>query len=549
MKLSEYLKFKTSGLCFLLLLLIGISLYPHLIGYINQKNTSYIYTYQNSIYPEESFYYLALGPSQFIKDNRLLAQDNFCRAPDQDLFINPIGNFIALVSNVFNLPITISFLIFRIIAACLLCITFYVFTGLFWGNIKTRIFATILYCFGAGFGTLYQPWNIKPWNTSPWNIRPWDSIAPEMNMFISMMGEYYIPLANALFIGIFISFWKLIHAKNYYYSILTGFLLLLLGAVYVYGMLIAMVIICCITMWYFFKKRKESLGIIKHTFVAILFSAPIIIYYLWVINIINSETLNEGWILAPNFISTIFTYGSFTLPAIFGLVIFRKSWISSEKVQFILIWIVLSLIITRIPQPYLPFQIQSYIGMAAPLAILATMFYDEMLRKFNIFKIRAITFLFVFTVLSISSTTNISIYNKFLKKLNDYPYPEFIPKEEYLALEWINKNVPKAKFLTTTNKTLILAGMTGCKVFFDVYQGADNNSSEYMNDFLLKWSSTIETSSDHQIINQLKEEGITHLFIEQEFYKNYLSERKLKILLRIIPAIYSRNNTYILELQ
>jgi hypothetical protein len=506
---------------------------PNIKGHL-MSDEEHQFSYTAALYPQEAFYYMAVGPAQSGR-GKVIVRDRFMRAPDRDFFFNPIGNIIGFFSKLFQITIPQAFLLFRMLAAVVLLLAFYFFSGLFFQSIALRIMSTALYIFGSGLGVQ----NIGI------HIDGVDASIPEMNMFISIIGEYYIPLANALFLLAFWSFYRLLQGFNDK-PIILGFLLCSLGAIYIYGLLIAFYLMASVIAWLFFKERALPILLIKKIAVASIFALPIISYYAWLYLIFNNAAKEDGWFPGPDIFSAIAAYGHAFLPSVVGFLIFRKKWLSIEGIPILIIWVIAILAITRINPPYFPFQVQAYIGLGAPLSILAVRFYHDIVYCLKLHSRKMLLAICGVLIEVIAAGTNSAFYFDYLKMLDRRTYPVFIPRNEYVAAEWINEQINMdARFIVEASRARVLAGLTGVNVFFNVYEG-NGPEAIPIQAFIEEWSTDIDVVSAEDLTKQMKEFGATHLFIESEFQAKFLNQEKLQKLLSTFNVLYAENDVYVL---
>ncbi|MES2621888.1 MAG: hypothetical protein V4615_13645 [Bacteroidota bacterium] len=413
--------------------------------------------------PIEQFYYFSEGPSQAIRGH-LLFTDKYGRLPAADILINPIGNIIGLISQVTGTSLSIAFNIFRIASSLLLIFSFYFLAKQIITSSFTLLVAIILYCFSAGFDSIFHLFNFSL-------IDAVDDSMPEANMFISMSGEYYLPLANALFILTLSFAYKLIYKKQKQ-MLLCGLSLLTLGAVYVYGLVTAVIIISIAALYtgYSEKQTKRAIIIISKL---LLFCLPIVGYYLWLVFRFPSID-DEGWFSFPNFWALISTFGFAFLFVTLGLFLKSRRKISDET--FLLLWVAITLILVYLPQPFLPIQIQILIGLGAPLSIMFTTSL-ETISKLAFQKITALSKnarnvlsgMFIFSIAVLSASTNFSFYTQQFSDLQKHVLPWYIDSEVYNAMEWSAQNISEKKLVITSRKLgFIFSSVTACPVYTGV---------------------------------------------------------------------------------
>lgn len=442
-------------LAFAFILLLAIA-YPMWLGHgLSNRNT--VFTGAVGLYPNDAFYYLALGPAEMTDEQKLFGEDKFIRAKG-DLFINPIGNLIAFIADALAISNVEAFLIFRLLAAVLLLLSFYTLTTLFLKTWLARILATALYLFGAGYSGCINSLGCS-----------WTLSAPEMNMFVAMIGEYYIPLANALFVGCAYVLIRFLQSSQRFLIPVLALLAFLLAAVYIYGILVFLLLSAFLTAYHYWKNKSTDTIIVFIT--AVLGALPIIVYYTWLFLFhMDDAARNEGWIQGPMLSETFLTYLWFLLPILLLLPFLycqsrKTGW---TKLVPLLIWLIFTIILTLIPPPFLPFQVQAHIGITAPMSVLLFMTLEQKL----LFQGRLTTKKFVaiaFSVLLLATAIwpNITFYKTILHNLYERSLPEFVEKDAFKVMKWVTKNVGQdAIVVTHDNRARMFAGITGCKVFY-----------------------------------------------------------------------------------
>jgi hypothetical protein len=491
------------------------------------------------LYPIEQFYYLSMGPSQALKGYFLFA-DKYSRIADENVLINPIGNIIGAISLATKASLPVSFGIFRILSAFFLIISFYYLAKHFIDSRITLWLSVFLYCFSSGFDSIFHLLSAS-------GIDAVDDSIPEANMFISMSGEYYLATANALFVLVLASAYRLIcNGSN---MILCGSLLLLLGLVYVYALVPAVVIISiwALCQGYAEKKmRKNITTLLKLS----LFCLPVAGYFLWLI--FRFPSINEeGWFAFPNFLSLISSFGFGFLFVTGGFFIKNRADLTKES--FLVTWSLITLFLIYLPQSILPIQIQMLIGLGAPLSILAATSLGklgrlarEKLSIFNnrFFKVIALTF--VFCLITLSGWTNLKFYVQQFQNIHKCELPFYIDSHVYEAMEWTGKNVSEHKVVIVSRKlSFIFASITSCNVYTGVNRFRKKTIEQ----------NNTELSLDLFRINHLEEAkkglrktGADYLFLEKSLVGDDLS-RLHNILKNSYEECFSNGEVSILRLK
>ncbi len=416
-----------------------------------------VFTGAVGVYPDDSFYYMALGPAEMADGQKILGEDKFMRA-EGDLFINPIGNLIAFLAYMLSISNTDAFLIFRMLAATLLLISFHCLTTLFIESPVARIFSVVLFLFGAGYHGCVNGMGCS-----------WTLSAPEMNMFVAMIGEYYIPLANALFILYMYSLIRFLRTGAKWLLQAMGVLMLLSGAVYIYGMLASLLISFAVSVYHYFKDNRFD-AIAAFLF-SLIGSLPPILYYSWLFLFhMDDAARNDGWVIGPSPSETFLTYIWVLVPAMFFPLALRLSggaeW---RRYAPLLIWVAVTLTLTLIPPPVMPFQVQAHIGLTAPLTIMAS----ASLLGIGLsglssgrFK-RFIPLICSFLVLALAAWPNVYFYRNVLARLHQQEFPEFVNRDAMNVMNWAEEHVPQESVVVVGDELArMFAGISGCRVFY-----------------------------------------------------------------------------------
>lgn len=493
--------------------LILLVTYPVWLG-SSLSNEEMAFTGAVGLYPDETFYYMALGPAEMSDAQRLFGEDKFIRA-DGNLFINPIGNFIAFVADLFSLSSTNAFLLFRLIAAALLALSFFKLSTLFIESTTARLFGLVFFLFGSGYDGCIDGLGCS-----------WSLTAPEMNMFVSMVGEYYIPLANAIYIFYMAFLIQLLRSTNRSICLVLAGLMFLLGVVYIYGLLVAMLI----TFFLIGFQIKQS-GIrspVSGLLSALIGAAPVIAYYAWLfIFHMDDAARNDGWVAGPRITETFLTYVWVFIPAsVFVLWSLFTNRLKNNGFAPLIIWSIVGFLLTLIPPPFLPFQVQAHIGISAPLVIMATKLMIDNKRfqntylSFSTLSIRAVTV----SLLVLSILPNIKFYDQTLNRLQQMTYPEFVEKDAMNVMQWATQNIPQESVVVVQeDRARMFAGLVGSRVFFrNPMPGEKTAESEA----IISWAQQADGQS---CMNELltTRRSATHVFVTPDFPGDMTLRRKI----------------------
>lgn len=503
-------------LCAFVLLLALPVIYGHLQS--TPDNTFLGFT---GLYPNEQHYYMSVGPSQALKGHILFA-DKYSRVPYRDFFLNPIANIIGVISLSLKIPLPLAFNIFRIIASIFLIYSIYLLSQQFTKNKKTQFFSVIIFCFSAGFNYYFNVVSFP-------GIDAIDDSIPEVNAFIAMSGEYYLPLANALFILSLTYAYRIFH-KNEDKTWACGISLLLLGAIYIYGLVSAVAII---GFWGIINgfKDKEIVPPIKIFIKLALFCLPIVAYYFWLI--IQFPSIDEsGWYPPPSFGVTLCSFGFSIMFTLLGILLKGKDWNKNEF--FLLLWISLTLCFIYLPQKLLAIQIQLFIGIGAPLAVLFASSLEAIQSTIiRVSKLGATSALRVITAIAttaiviFSSATNINFYANQFSALRAHKFPFYMDRPLYKSMDWISQHISENKTIIVSRKLgFILSSVTACNVYCGVGSDTEITNEQKNTDTLLVY---IRDKKQNQIQRKLKEINADYLFLDKSLAKDEFETMRLTL--------------------
>ncbi len=531
----QHYKAKYKWIAFLVFLTAVLS-FPVISGYLN-SSPGKKFLGVPGLYVDDTYYYLALGPAQAVK-GKILFKDLLGRVGDEDIFINPIGNMIGLISLVTGASVSASFNIFRIITSLFLVLCFAFLARQFISNAFTRAVAILVFAFGAGFDFIFRLLHISV-------IDSVDDSIPEANMFIAMSGEYYIPLANALFILALVFAYQTFFKKQPK-VIHTGITLLALGAVYVYGMIAASIIVAVIVLYNAWLKNEAVESFRKGGLIA-LFCIPIVAYYLWLIYKIPEDNLNDDWIIFP-FLGYAFSFGFIFLFAVIRIITHLKYLNSSGEV-FLSLWMISTFILVSIPIEILPFQLQMIIGAGAPLSILGCLaIEDTWVRIKNRISRKsasnALKYIALGIFLIVISSTNIRFYIQQFIDLKKTSFPHYIDTDVSEAIDWCKKYIHEDKqVLVSRHMAKLFTGFSGCSVYYGI---APNEVITPQQKFIDNVFAEIETGDAGKMRSAFKAQNISYIFLDKTLIPgNY--EDAIEFLNKNFKVLFKNNSAVIYE--
>ncbi len=449
------------------LALIVLLIAPVIYGYYHTPHDK-VFLGITGLYPYEQFYYLSIGASQAL-DGSLLFADRFGRIPNEEALLNPIANFIALVVKLTGVSLPVAFHIHRICSSLLAILSLYFLSKQFIKERTGQFLSVVVYSLVAGFDgwSSYLPLV---------GMDPFDNSVPEANVFIGMSGEYYLPLANALFI------FSLTLAYRYLFQnektlIWCGVSLFTLGAVYIYGLVPAVVIISVIALAKGVHEKLCRRYMLFLIYLA-LFCLPVVLYYVWLL--LRFEGIDEGgWYAFPPFTALMASFGFGFGIALLGIFVKSRKHLTSEF--FLMAWVFITVILLVLPQNMLSIQYQMLIGLGAPLAISLTNTLISIADRFRHSKVVLICIGLLF--IGIGSKTNLAFYTHQFKEIRQNKLPYYIDQSAYTALQWCAGHVPQNEPVIVSRRMALLYAYStgGC-----VYWGPEDINYQISEDKVVK---------------------------------------------------------------
>lgn len=483
-------------LCFFLGLVLTL---PYLLGNLRQDEVKE-FSGITGLYVEETYYYLSMGAQS--GTGLKLFKDPYCRIENRAILINPIANFIGNLSHLTNGRIELAFLIFRLFAALFLVFSFWRLSGFFFHDPSKRFFSLLIYTLCAGLSGLQKYFNTL-------HLFAVDNSVPEINMFISMSGEYYIPLANAVYL-LCIGYAYLWLVRDREVQIPLGLSMLLLGTIYIYGLVLCYLVITVMLV----PKAKRIIrdAHFRRKLLVILFCPmPIIAYYAWILMLQNESGISDVWIAAPSIVSIALSFGlTFVFAFVRQIQVIIKGPSGDE--MFLIAWLWTTLLSTCLPIKFLiPFQLQLLIGIGAPISLLSTSFIFR-LQPLMLSISRIIFPIFCGLFLVAGASTNIDFYFKQLDEIGAKKWPMFIDRSLSDAMAQSRLKIPAdKKVLVSSHLARLFAYKTTSNVYYDVYPDyiigpKQRDVSAFIDSFLLQ---------PDRAIRGLKNKNINYLFLEQ----------------------------------
>jgi hypothetical protein len=509
-------------LVFFIALIAFLIVFPFLFGFV-VKTTDLTFTRLYSLYSNEIFYYLTLGPIQ-VPDGGLFFEDRYNRVEKGFHFINVIGYIIYQISSITNLDIETSFLTYKIIVSffCVISVIFVLIDYIKYNFVFVLVLLSFIFSAGIGWANIIS--------------LGWDITAPEMNVFISLTTEYYLPLAILFFNLSFGIFFKLLDKFSIKYSIYLGLSLLGLGIIYIYSLVILSLFIF---LYFCYLKFTQHPNFKNNLFIFTLIPIPVVFYYCWLyLTILGDDGRSDGWIMGPKVLEYFVTYFWYIIALLLLLIANRQTFYKNKIVQVCLAYIIYHFIISRIPPPYFPFQVQSYVGLSfcyiIPISILLNT------HNFNIYnKILIVLLVFV------SSVTNIFFYNNLLKSIQNTEYPIFISKNELYSYQKIKKLVEKkSKICICQEKAMVTSYYTGAFVSLDVVPDYIEGENKKF------WNALNNVHSrESDIVNHFKANQFDYLYIDQSNPNCKLNDDIFKKMILSSKLLFHDKNIYFFKVK
>lgn len=507
----------------LIIIVVFLISFPFLFGKHISNNDS-VFSGLYSLYPQEMFYYISLGPTQ-VPDGGFFFEDKFDRVGKGYYFINIIGVIIFVLSKIFSCSIDKAFLAYKIIVSILILLLSRKIFAKYVKNKRNATFGLFVLFFSGGIGYYSK------------SILGWDLTAPELNFFISATTEYYLPLTLLLYIYVFHKILELsssITAFSLKDIFLLGLALLALGIIYIYSLVVLCVFVFGIIVYTAFVKK--DIARLNNLFV-FLFPLPVIIYYIWLyLSILSKESRSEGLILGPNISEYVVSFFWFII-ALGILAFLKRGKIYSNKVlQTLIIYIVFQFLISRISPNYFPMQIQSYVGLSFVYTLAIIILIDEL--SFNFKTLAIVSILFVFSIFS-----NIEFLKRLYNKIDSKTYPIFISKEELESYKWINNNISKnEKIAICQEKSRVLAYYTGNFVTYDVLP---NNIKGKNQEF---WENIKKKNYENDQLSMLiKQSELNYFYFFQSDSTCKVSEKTINYFSNKTTNLYEHDSIYIFK--
>jgi hypothetical protein len=345
-----------------------------------------------------------------------------------------------------------------------LLLTVYRFLAVFTERVVVRRVAWLMATFGGGLG-----WLIVVLGQSDWlGFPPLDFILPEGFTFLVLYAFPHIALARTLLLwGILflLKAWRpgdgirnTQHVLPISYSMLTGFVWLLMGLVVPFYVPVAWAVTGAAWLVLCVRLRRALWREAGLAAIPALVSAPVVGYSLWVF---NSDPVYEVWslqnlILSPHPLHYLAAYGVLLALAFFAV---RDAWRDERPVWLALAWVGVAPFLV-----YLPFNLQRRLveGVQVPLSLLAAwglwriancelQIANRLITHSRISNLRP--GLVMTVVVTMLSLTNVLLVAGNCLALRGLPGPIYRDAGEVAALDWLSKQVEPEDVVLSSYET------------------------------------------------------------------------------------------------
>ena len=323
----------------------------------------------------------------------------------------------------------------RLVFGLGLLLTVYRFLAAFTHHVAVRRLAWLMVTFGSGLGWLLVALGQPGWLGS----MPLDFILPEGFTFLVLYAFPHIALARTLLLGGLLLLLKAWRARPHHTSRTTGLkwaglagcLWLAMGLIVPFYVAVAWAVTG--TAWVVLGLRKRRVvwqeGLV--TGLAVLISAPIVVYSAWVF---TTDPTYATWaaqnrILSPHPLHYLVAYG---VPLALGTLAARDVWRAEGMGWLALAWVGMVSVLA-----YLPFNLQRRLveGVQVPVSLLAALGVSRL-------RLQGLRLHAVVGVLLVGlSLTNVLLVAGNCLALRGQPAPIYRDAAEIAALDWLDEQV------------------------------------------------------------------------------------------------------------
>lgn len=343
---------------------------------------------------------------------------------------------------------------------------------------------------------------------------------PEYTVFMANVLGVVLPLAYFLLALFHYLMYKMIQGKPN--IALLSIVAFLLTASYPYAIVSLSVSVFIFFLYLLISKQKNFKNLLL-IYLAIFIPAFIMTAYDFYLVITDARLVDsQAKVVSVSLKILLISYLPFTLLAFFFAL---KLLLSNPKEMNKRFWVYLyciilsSLILTQVPTKILPFSMQMIVGIQLPLIIIAL----EFIRKY--LRMRWLRYTFLFILLG-SSWHSFDVYYKVFMSIKDYDRPNYIDKNIYTALMWMDSNTDKTQVLLCMPDWSPFAGMyAGNRLYIgqnDLFTPDWQKRMDYLTEILA-------SGNEKSIYSFLKEENIDYIFYDDKMKAIDLEQRLPKM--------------------
>ncbi|NMC51869.1 hypothetical protein GYA54_04045 [Candidatus Kuenenbacteria bacterium] len=460
--------------CFFIIITVFIIItttIPYIYGWYKTPPDS-TYSGLHSLTPGDIHVYFSY--IEQARQGHLVQLDLYSGEPQGRVMFNGFWSFTGILAKAFHLSNIVVFQLVRILFIPLLLFILYLLTVYYFPNPRWRLVGFIFLVFASGLGAAFSFVLENNVYKKGWYNWPLDLWAAESNTLLTMLQSGHLVLSTGLIIATLFLFFISLEHKKIKYSIISGFLALILFQFHPFHVPTIFAVIGIYILYLFIKNKKIGFNILKHAFIFFAISSPSLAYYFWLSrsDFFTQMRTYQNICLTPSWWVTIISYGFILAFTVYGSYQLFKNKKLENKYIFLVVWIVAQSILVYSP---LPWQRRMLQGLQIPLGILAVWglyyFFYFLKRKispqnFNFFVnnkyLAVILFIIFFCPSQIFNwVREFSIFTD--KRYIEQLYPK---NDKLIAFHWLKDNATLDNVILSDiiNGNLI-PGITGRKVF------------------------------------------------------------------------------------
>jgi len=410
----------------------------------------------------------------------LLYENRFTTIKHSPLLVYPLYTLVGFVKR--NADPFILFHATAIFFGCLLILYIYNFTGFFFKSNTERLVGTFLIVNGGGVGGILFRWIQLP-----------DIVSPVATLYEGFQ-RGHVASVLILYTAALLSFYLGAKRKSARHYIISGILLAASLIFHPYNILSYAAIILLFSLYRKIRDRDNQPFIATILILAIMFFYELALMKYMLSSEGFSGLMGQA-ISSPNLILFILTYGVF-----FTIILASgKKIVRSEKMSFLGIWMLVSLVFSLLPTGFGVFYLR---GIIIPLVILMLWSLKEQTQKSKILYIVAIT---IFCIIGIS--TKSLIFYKRIKEAGSFNQWFYIGSDQKKALEYLSNDKTTSNILSEYYLGNLIPAYTDDLSFY-----GHNNVSPRANESLIFLHYFYGNQlDDSQALEALKERNIKYV--------------------------------------